>query len=87
MTKIPYVPFQPTNNDVTNPGPVGIHWQVAQGTSLQNVNITMPTGDSVSHIGISTENGSGGFVSDLQIKAGRIGWRVGSQQFTARKIS
>jgi hypothetical protein len=66
-------------------GPFGIHWQVAQGTSLQNVNITMPKGDTVTHIGVSTENGSGGFVSDLLIKYGRIGWRVGSQQFTARK--
>ncbi|RYP46686.1 hypothetical protein DL768_007158 [Monosporascus sp. mg162] len=56
--------------------PTGLHWQNAQATSLQNLQFRMPksTGeDRVTHIGIFTENGSGGFVS-------------GSQQYTARNI-
>lgn len=43
--------------------PTGIHWQVSQATSLQNLKFTMPTGKNASHVGIFTENGSGGFVS------------------------
>jgi len=45
--------------------PTGIHWQVAQATSLQNLKFIMPTGADVTHHGIFTENGSGGFVSGL----------------------
>ena len=45
--------------------PTGIHWQVAQATSLQNLKFIMPTGAGVTHYGIFTENGSGGFVSGL----------------------
>jgi glucan 1,3-beta-glucosidase len=32
------------------------------------------------------ENGSGGFVSDLTFLGGNIGFRAGSQQFTARNL-
>ncbi|KAI1373680.1 pectate lyase superfamily protein-domain-containing protein [Hypoxylon crocopeplum] len=67
--------------------PTGIHWQVSQATSLQNLLFKMPTvsgdGGNVTHVGIFTENGSGGFVSDLEFEGGAIGWRVGSQQYTA----
>lgn len=70
--------------------PTGIHWQVAQGTSLQNLLFKMPTATSgnknVTHVGIFTENGSGGFVSDLEFQGGAIGWRAGSQQYTARGL-
>ncbi|KAK4680623.1 hypothetical protein QC764_100480 [Podospora pseudoanserina] len=38
------------------------------------------------HIGIFTENGSGGFVSDLVSEGGAIGWRVSSQQYTATSL-
>src|SRR3569833_4538797 len=38
------------------------------------------------HVGIFTENGSGGVVSDLEFEGGSIGWRVGSQQYTARGL-
>lgn len=66
-------------------------WQVAQATSLQNILIIMPSQDphaqyTPSHVGIFTESGSGGFVSDIKIQGGAIGWRAGSQQFTARGI-
>lgn len=67
--------------------PTGLHWQVSQATSLQNLLFKMPTasagGDNMTHVGIFTENGSGGFVSDLEFEGGAIGWRVGSQQYTA----
>lgn len=80
------MPSRQVSNDLTDSGPVGIHWQVAQATSLQNVKIIMPQGNEVSHIGIDTENGSGGFVCDVDVFDGHIGWRVGSQQFTASKL-
>ncbi|KAK0629578.1 pectate lyase superfamily protein-domain-containing protein [Bombardia bombarda] len=67
--------------------PTGIHWQVSQATSLQNLVFIMPHDDASTHVGIFTENGSGGFVSDLTFYGGSIGWRVGSQQFTARNLT
>lgn len=45
--------------------PRGIHWKVSQARSLQNLKFTMPRGEKATHVGIFTENGSGGFVSDL----------------------
>jgi hypothetical protein len=45
--------------------PTGIHWQVAQATSLQNLKFMMSTATDTNHVGIFMENGSGGFVSDL----------------------
>jgi hypothetical protein len=44
------------------------------------------SGASPTHVGIFTENGSGGFVSDLVFEGGAIGWRVGSQQYTATSL-
>lgn len=67
--------------------PTGIHWQVAQATSLQNLVFKMPTTSGTTAVGIFTENGSGGFVSDLTFIGGNIGWRAGSQQFTARGLT
>ncbi|KAH8800365.1 pectate lyase superfamily protein-domain-containing protein [Xylogone sp. PMI_703] len=67
--------------------PTGIHWQVAQSTSLQNIHVTMPQGGGTTAVGVFTENGSGGFMSDLTFFGGNIGMRVGSQQFTARDIT
>lgn len=47
----------------------GIHWQVAQATSLQNIRFEMiKGGDSNRQQGIFMENGSGGFVTDLTFK-------------------
>lgn len=46
--------------------PTGIHWQVAQATTLQNLVFNMPKAKgakNVTHVGIFMENGSGGFVS------------------------
>ncbi|KAJ4303199.1 hypothetical protein N0V90_002092 [Kalmusia sp. IMI 367209] len=72
--------------------PTGIHWQVAQATTLQNLVFNMPKSsgsdaeDATTAVGIFTENGSGGFVSDLTFNGGNIGWRAGSQQYTARNL-
>ncbi|KAK2598031.1 hypothetical protein QQS21_005868 [Conoideocrella luteorostrata] len=63
--------------------PTGIHWQVSQACSLQNLKFKMPIGDNATHVGIFMENGSGGFVSDLEFEGGNIAWRAGSQQYTA----
>lgn len=67
--------------------PCGIHWQVAQSTSLQNIDVVMPLGGGTTAVGVFTENGSGGFMSDLTFFGGNIAMRVGSQQFTARHIT
>ncbi|KAI9159157.1 Glucan 1,3-beta-glucosidase [Paramyrothecium foliicola] len=69
--------------------PTGIHWQVSQAASLQNLDFRMPLPDStgaVTAVGIFMENGSGGFLSDLTFFGGMIGFRAGSQQYTARNL-
>jgi hypothetical protein len=46
--------------------PTGIHWQVSQACTLQNIHIVMPPSSptrSVRHPGIFMENGSGGMGS------------------------
>ena len=67
----------------------GIHWQVAQATSLQNLVINMVSKDVVNNKqqGIYMENGSGGFFSDVTITGGSVGAYLGNQQFTTRKLS
>ncbi|KAI1626471.1 glucan 1,3-beta-glucosidase [Exophiala viscosa] len=67
----------------------GIHWQVAQATSLQNIVINMADQDVVNNAqqGIYMENGSGGFFSDVTIKGGYLGMYLGNQQFTTRSLS
>ncbi|KAF3940010.1 hypothetical protein ABW19_dt0204076 [Dactylella cylindrospora] len=67
--------------------PAGIHWQVAQATSLQNIQIIMSSRADTTHLGIFMENGSGGFMSDLTFSGGAIGAYLGNQQFTIRKFS
>lgn len=47
--------------------PTGIHWQVSQACSLQNLLFKMPTGGNTTHVGIFMENGSGGFVSGMSL--------------------
>lgn len=66
----------------------GIHWQVAQATSLQNIVFEMRTdgGDALAQQGLFIENGSGGFMTDLTFNGGRYGMFVGSQQFTTRAL-
>jgi glucan 1,3-beta-glucosidase len=64
----------------------GIHWQVAQATSLQNIRFEMIRGDS-QQSGIFMDNGSGGFMSDLTFNGGNIAMFLGNQQFTTRNIT
>jgi glucan 1,3-beta-glucosidase len=67
----------------------GIHWQVAQATSLQNIVFNMRTdgGESNAQIGIFMDNGSGGFMADLTFNGGKYGAFFGSQQFTTRNMT
>ncbi|KAJ1548042.1 hypothetical protein HK405_004347 [Cladochytrium tenue] len=66
----------------------GIHWQVAQATSLQNIVFKMAQGGSTNaQQGIWIENGSGGFFTDLTFIGGKFGMWVGSQQFTTRNLT
>ncbi|KAF3389749.1 Glucan 1,3-beta-glucosidase [Talaromyces pinophilus] len=70
--------------------PTGIHWQVAQATSMQNIHFEMPVStatETTTAVGIFMENGSGGFLSDLTFFGGNIGFRAGSQQYTARDLT
>ncbi|KAF4495466.1 Glucan 1,3-beta-glucosidase [Fusarium agapanthi] len=64
----------------------GIHWQVAQGTSLENIHFYMTEfkdDPKTTQQGIYMENGSGGFLSDLYFVGGKFGAYMGNQQFTA----
>ncbi|KAG6009208.1 hypothetical protein E4U21_003061 [Claviceps maximensis] len=66
----------------------GIHWQVAQATSLQNIEFNMVQDRSSENKqqGIFMDNGSGGFMSDLTFNGGNIGAFLGNQQFTTRNL-
>ncbi|KAH6696865.1 pectate lyase superfamily protein-domain-containing protein [Plectosphaerella plurivora] len=63
----------------------GIHWQVSQATSLENIEFFMLFNSDVpdnTQQGIYMENGSGGFMGDLTFVGGNIGAYFGNQQFT-----
>lgn len=66
----------------------GIHWQVAQATSLQNIEFNMIKDKSSDNRqqGIFMENGSGGWISDLTFNGGGLGVFWGAQQFTIRNL-
>ncbi|KAI0165858.1 glucan 1,3-beta-glucosidase GLUC78 precursor [Xylariaceae sp. FL1272] len=67
----------------------GIHWQVAQGTSLQNIvfNMNPDTSSNNQQKGVFIENGSGGFMAGLTFNGGGVGMDVGSQQFATRDLT
>lgn len=67
----------------------GVHWQVAQATSLQNLVFNMAPSNVTNNKqqGIFMENGSGGFMSDLVFNGGAIGAFLGNQQFTSRNMT
>ncbi|KAF2266470.1 pectin lyase-like protein [Lojkania enalia] len=66
----------------------GIHWQVAQATSLQNLRFEMTKGGANNQQqGIFMDNGSGGFMTDLIFNGGKFGAFLGSQQFTTRNMT
>ncbi|KAF8178934.1 glucan 1,3-beta-glucosidase [Pholiota molesta] len=65
----------------------GIHWQVAQATSLMNIAFEMSAASNTAHQGIWMENGSGGFMGDLIFNGGKFGIWGGNQQFTVRNLT
>ncbi|KAJ5738694.1 hypothetical protein N7493_001849 [Penicillium malachiteum] len=67
----------------------GIHWQVGQATSLQNIRFEMIKGGGTANKqeGIFMDNGSGGFMSDLTFNGGNYGMFLGNQQFTTRNLT
>ncbi|KAL8888850.1 MAG: hypothetical protein Q9192_006110, partial [Flavoplaca navasiana] len=66
----------------------GIHWQVAQATSLQNIRFEMVRGgDNNKQQGIFMDNGSGGLMADLVFNGGNYGAFFGNQQFTTRNLT
>jgi hypothetical protein len=67
----------------------GIHWQVAQATSLQNIRFEMVRDQSPANkqVGVFMDNGSGGFMADLTFNGGQFGMFVGNQQFTTRNLT
>ncbi|GME48353.1 hypothetical protein CDV56_101071 [Neofusicoccum parvum] len=75
----------------TDPGAYvcAIHWQVAQGTSLENIEFYMLYNSDVpgnTQQGIYMENGSGGFLADLTFVGGNFGAYFGNQQFTTSHL-
>ncbi|KAL4069050.1 glycoside hydrolase family 55 protein, partial [Scleroderma citrinum] len=66
---------------------IGLHWQVAQATSLINVLVEMTTAPGNDHQGLFMENGSGGFMEDVVFNGGKYGMQVGNQQFTIRNLT
>ncbi|KIY43610.1 glycoside hydrolase family 55 protein [Fistulina hepatica ATCC 64428] len=65
----------------------GLHWQVAQATSLMNITVEMSEASGNAHQGIWMENGSGGFIGDLVFNGGKYGIWAGNQQFTVRNVT
>lgn len=65
----------------------GLHYQVAQATSLSRVNFICSSDDNTTQQAIFAENGSGGFMSDLVFHGGNFGIYGGSQQFTAQRLT
>ncbi|TFK36999.1 exo-beta-1,3-glucanase [Crucibulum laeve] len=69
------------------PQGTGIHWQVAQATSLMNIVFQMSMAANTAHQGIWMENGSGGYMGDMVFNGGKFGMWVGNQQFTVRNVT
>ncbi|KJZ80028.1 hypothetical protein HIM_00742 [Hirsutella minnesotensis 3608] len=67
----------------------GIHWPVAQATSLQNIEFVMNkhVEGGPAQQGIFIEEGSGGFMTDLVFTGGKYGMNVGNQQYTSRNLT
>ncbi|KAH7303636.1 exo-1,3-beta-D-glucanase [Stachybotrys elegans] len=61
----------------------GVHWQVAQATSIQSVTFQQSPSRDKHHMGVFAENGSGGWMADLVFVNGHIGMQCGNQQFTS----
>jgi hypothetical protein len=62
-----------------------IHYQLAQATSLENVELIAAAGSN--QVGLYAENGSGGQISDVTFTGGAVGIYGGNQQFTAQRLT
>ncbi|KAL3441195.1 pectate lyase superfamily protein-domain-containing protein [Aspergillus insuetus] len=75
--------------DITSTDPnayvCAIHYQVAQATSLQEVEFIATTGTTQQ--GIFSENGSGGMMADVTFRGGNFGFYGGNQQFSAYRMT
>ncbi|KAM6526030.1 hypothetical protein FSOLCH5_002161 [Fusarium solani] len=76
---------------LTDPGAYvcAIHWQVAQASSLENIEFYMQYNSDIpgnTQQGIYMENGSGGFLADLTFVGGNFGAYFGNQQFTTSHL-
>lgn len=58
-----------------------IHGPTAQATNLQSIQINLSQASGIQHVGLFCENGSGGWISDLTIYGGKIGFNIGNQQY------
>ena len=67
------------NNGMTS---IALHWKVAQGTNLRQMNIDVGPG----HTGIFVENGGGGLIADVAITNGEYGIQIGGQQWMFRCV-
>ena len=65
----------------------GVHWPTAQATSLQNMVFYMSDAPGTQHQGVFIEEGSGGFMTDLVVQGGLMGFNWGNQQFTMRNLT
>ncbi|KAF9531470.1 glycoside hydrolase family 55 protein [Crepidotus variabilis] len=65
----------------------GVHWRVAQATSLINLVFQMPTTPTTTHRGVWMEDGSGGYMGDMTFNGGSEAISGGNQQFTVRNIT
>lgn len=57
--------------------PSGIHWQVSQATSLVNIKIIMDSTPETNHRGLFIDNGSGGYMADMEFEGGKFGMWTG----------
>jgi hypothetical protein len=62
-----------------------LHYQVAQATTLENVEIIADS--ATNQQAIFAENGSGGVMSDITFTGGNFGIYGGSQQFSAARLT
>ncbi|OJD12350.1 hypothetical protein AJ78_07043 [Emergomyces pasteurianus Ep9510] len=63
-----------------------VHYQIAQATSLVNIDFIASSNPGTTQQAIFTENGSGGVISDLTFTGGNFGIYGGNQQFTAQRL-
>ncbi|KAK6075617.1 LysM domain-containing protein [Seiridium cupressi] len=64
----------------------GLHWQVAQATSLTNVYVYASSSTDTTSMGMFTENGSSGFMGECFFSGGAYGIYGGNQQYTMRSF-